>query len=79
MTQVLSLLGAALILVAFAGSQLRRLAVRTVSYQLLNLTGSATLTGVALVERQYGFLLLEGVWALASAAGLWSVLKRPGA
>jgi hypothetical protein len=73
--QALSLLGAMLILVPFAASQLGRMAVRSIAYQALNLAGSGTLTGVALIERQYGFLLLAAVWAIMSIFGLAQVIR----
>lgn len=69
LVQALSLVGALLILTPFAASQLGRLSTRTLSYQLMNLAGSAGLTLVAVIERQYGFILLEGTWAIASAVG----------
>jgi hypothetical protein len=75
MNQVFSLVGAFLILLPFAASQLGRLATQSVIYQVLNLVGSATLTVVAILERQYGFLLLEGVWAIMSGIGLVNVLR----
>ncbi|MGE0160744.1 MAG: hypothetical protein AB7T31_15170 [Gemmatimonadales bacterium] len=71
--QALGLLGAVLILVPFAAVQLGKLSAQTWSYQLLNLVGASLLTLVAVVERQWGFLLLEGVWALMSLVGLWRV------
>jgi hypothetical protein len=77
MQQTFGLLGAVLILLPFAASQAGRLATTTVLYQVLNLVGSAILTGVAGVGRQYGFVLLEGVWAIMSLVGLVKLRRGP--
>ena len=73
MRQLIGLLGAILILLPFAGSQLGRLRTATWTYQLLNFAGASLLTFVAVVERQYGFILVEGVWALMSLVGMGRV------
>jgi hypothetical protein len=44
-------------------------------YLVLNLLGSAILAVLAWHEEQFGFLLLEGVWALVSAWSLLQVLR----
>ncbi|HEX7337564.1 MAG TPA: hypothetical protein VF252_10190 [Gemmatimonadales bacterium] len=75
MLQLISLVGALLILLPFAGSQLGRLSTGSLAYQLMNLIGSALLTGVAVLERQAGFILLEGTWAIVSAVGLARVSR----
>ena len=75
MEQVVQVAGALLILAAFMGAQLGRLDPNTRRYQGLNLVGSVVLAGLALVERQWGFLLLEGVWAVVSAWGLFQVVR----
>lgn len=75
MVQALSLLGAFLILLPFTLTQLNRLAVRSVSYQAMNLVGSGLLEVVALVNQQYGFILLEAVWAGVSLWGLVKVVQ----
>jgi hypothetical protein len=77
--QVVQIAGALLILAAFAGAQAGRLDQRSTSYLSLNLLGSAILAALAAAESQYGFLLLEGVWALISAHSLWREARGPTA
>ena len=73
--QLLSLAGAVLILVAYAASQLGRLAPQTVQYQLLNFVGAAALCVTAVAGRQYGFILLEGSWTILSLLGLLKLAR----
>jgi hypothetical protein len=74
MDQLVQILGSLLILAAFVASQRGRLSTDARPYLVLNLAGSAILAVLAALDRQYGFLLLEGVWALVSA----HALLRPG-
>jgi hypothetical protein len=75
MDQAVQIIGAVLILVAFAGAQAGRLAPHSRLYLVLNLVGSAVLTVLAAIEGQLGFLLLEAVWALVSLWSLTQVLR----
>jgi len=68
--QAVQLGGALAILAAFAGAQMGWLDHRSTLYLLLNLLGSGVLGVQAGLQKQWGFLLLETVWALISAGGL---------
>ena len=75
MLQIIQIAGALLILTAFALSQIERLDLHSVVYLVLNLAGSVILAILAYVEAQWGFLLLEGVWALLSGRSLFFILR----
>lgn len=71
--QIIQIIGALFVLAGFADSQFGRLSPHGWPYLLANLLGSGILAALALIERQWGFLLLEGVWALVS---LWGTIAR---
>ena len=68
--QGIQIAGALAILAGFVLAQLGRLRQDAVAYLTLNLVGSTILAVDAAIGGEPGFLLLEGVWALVSAAGL---------
>ena len=71
--QLVQILGAVLILAGFVAGQLGVLRVDSRPYLWLNLAGSVILTIDAWRGHQWGFVLLEGVWAIVSA---WSLVAR---
>jgi hypothetical protein len=78
MDQVIQVVGALMILAGFAGLQLGKISAVSRTYLVLNLVGSVVLTVLALNEEQWGFVLLESVWAIVSAWSLAQVLRgRP--
>ncbi len=70
--------GAILILVAFALAQFRGLDRHGSLYVVLNLAGAALLAGSAAIHRQWGFLLLQGVWAIVALWGLLDLVRQAG-
>lgn len=68
--------GAILILAAFVAAQAGWLDQRSYRYLGLNFIGSAVLAVLAWLDRQWGFLLLEGVWAIVSLWGLAGRFRR---
>ena len=74
MDQVIQIVGALLILAAFAGVQFGWMRPEARIYLALNLLGSAILAVLAVVAAQWGFVLLECVWAVVSAWGLARVV-----
>ena len=75
MAQAAQIVGALLILSAYALAQFRVLDQHSWWYLWLNLVGAGALTVLAWHERQWGFLLLEGVWTLVTAWSLYGRLK----
>jgi hypothetical protein len=74
--QLISLVGAALLLIAFVAMQMRRMRNDGAWFNVLNFMGSALLAWVAIHDRRAGFIILEVVWALASLPPLYKAMTR---
>lgn len=72
MDQLLSAIGAALILLAFWALQTDRLRTEQTSYQLINLVGAGLLATAAFMTESWSFVVLNTVWALVA---LWALLR----
>lgn len=70
MSALLQLLGATIVLVPFVANLRGAVTTSSVPYLVPNIVGSLLLAMLALHDRQWGFLLLEVVWASVSAHGL---------
>jgi hypothetical protein len=76
--QIVQVAGALLILTAFAAVQFDRMRPDSRIYLALNLVGSVILAVLAVSASQWGFVLLEGVWAIVSAWGLTAAVRSSG-
>jgi len=68
--QLLSVVGAVLILLAYGLINTGRVRPTDLSYIAMNFVGSGLLAWVAIVDRRVGFILLETIWALMSLVPL---------
>ncbi len=75
MLQVISVLGALVILGAYAANLSGWVDSSNLSYLVANFLGSAVLTVIAVIDQQIDFILLEGTWVLVSLWGIVSALR----
>lgn len=68
--QLVSLLGAAMILAAFAAQQAGKLGGEDRAYLVLNLLGALILTWFAVEAKNAGLIVLEGSWSVISLVSL---------
>jgi hypothetical protein len=73
MEQAIQIVGALLVLAAFLAAQFNLLDQRAYTYLVPNVVGSAAMAATAVLTAEWGFLFLEGVWALVS---LWGIVDR---
>lgn len=70
LNQLIGVIGAVVMLGAYFALQRGWLAVNDRSYSVLNFVGASMLTWVAVADRRWGFILVEGAWALLSIPGM---------
>ena len=68
--QIVQIVGALMILAGFILTQGKLLDANSYLYLILNLVGATILAVLAFQAQRWGFVLLEGVWALVALAGL---------
>ena len=76
--QLISLMGAILILAAYAGLQTKKLRSDELLYIIANLIGSLILAYVAYRVRQTGLIVVEGSWAVISLFALVRYFQQRG-
>lgn len=73
MYDIIQVAGSLLILAAFVATMLGRLDQSSYSYLVANALGSTVLTVTAVISVAWGFILLEGAWALVS---VYSIVRK---
>jgi hypothetical protein len=74
MDAIVQVVGSLLVLAGFGLAQFGVIDMKSRSYLVLNVVGSSVLAVEAIVGHQWGFLLLEGVWAIVSMVSLVATL-----
>ena len=75
--QIVSVAGAVMILAGYAALQRGALTQKDRWFNLLNFVGSSLLAWIAIVDRRWGFILLEVIWALLSLPPLLRRKRSP--
>jgi hypothetical protein len=75
MSEVLQWSGAIVVLIAFGLSQYGAWSVVSYRYLLFNFVGGAGLSAAAALSHQWGFAVLEGVWAAVAGWGISARLR----
>ena len=70
--QLISFVGALLILIAYIGHQMGWVNSHGAAYNLMNAAGSAILAWIAFHPFQVGFVVLEMAWMIVS---IWGLLR----
>lgn len=75
--QLVSLVGAILVLIAYLAINKKWMRPDHRLYNLLNLVGAILLLWVAVVDQRIGFVVLEATWALIAIPPLFRNAKKP--
>ncbi len=75
--QIVSIVGAVMLLSAYLGLQRGWMGPGDRRHAALNFVGSALLAWVAIVDQRWGFILIEGAWALISLPALLRPSRPP--
>lgn len=71
----LGLCGVAMVLIAYAQLQLRRMDAHGVTFPLVNLIGSLLILLSLWFKPNLSAIVIEAAWAAISLFGLWSALR----
>jgi hypothetical protein len=74
--QIISLVGAFLILLAYGANQIGVMGPYHRAYNLINLVGAGLLLWIAFVDWRWGFIVLEAAWILISLPRLIAPAPR---
>lgn len=79
--QIVEVLGALAVLAAYVADLRGSVSTDDLSYASLNLVGAGVLSVVAVLTGQWGFLLLQGAWALLALHSVVRIVRgsRSGA